>query len=77
MANPITERIVLVPLPAATERAQRMLDGGSYNREKIGQDVLAPARECEHWRAKNAADVAAAEPASFGESFAEIFKKTT
>lgn len=54
MKEPLVDRLVLVPLGPAKERVERMLDGGTFNREKIGQDSLALIREVQYWRSRNA-----------------------
>lgn len=50
----ITEKIELVDLDKAEERATRMLDGGTFNREVVGRDVLSMVREIRMWRQKHA-----------------------
>jgi hypothetical protein len=76
MSNrPITEKVPLIPLPPVTERAQRMLDGMTFNRAAVASDLIALARECQMWREKYAADVAQAEPGSFAGAFDGIFQE--
>lgn len=51
--NTLTEKIELFQLDEAEARAQRMLDGQKFNREVVGRDIQAMARELRMWRERN------------------------
>jgi hypothetical protein len=42
---------IIVDIDKAEERAQRSLDGMTYNRDQMARDVIGMAAELRNWRA--------------------------